>query len=167
MGSRIPGDYIVGDYILDSGVAQRPDSACLVRCRTLVALYINPATVSFPDMWLNRHNLFACLGFSQLYHLLLGQVAQVLESKPAFKSVFMASDWARCCATLPITGHTYSIAKDKWCQYIAGGRIGVWGKDCELSGKSCASPHGQFLSIWLLLRLFLTQFGIGCPRCLK
>lgn len=89
----------------------------LVRRRTLVALNAYLA-INLSAVWLDGYNLVTLCGFGQSQHLLLGQVAQVLESKLALKSVFMATVWASHRATTPISGRTNSIAADKGCQDV-------------------------------------------------
>lgn len=133
-------------------MAQHPDHAYLVRCRAPMTPYANLATVSFPDVWLNGHNLFALFSFSHLANLLSELIARVQRHSP-IKLVCVATDWAGRCATLPITGRTYSIVIDRWCQNITSGRIGVWnthllkvlggggGTTQKRLGKACLSSY--------------------------
>ena len=80
-----------------------------------MALHINFATVSLPNVWLNGHNLFTVLGLSHV-DLLSELVARV--QKRSLVQLVLATGWARCCATLPITGHSHCIVEDEWCQLL-------------------------------------------------
>lgn len=60
-------------------VGWQPDLAYLVGSRATMSPYSYPAIISFPDVWLDRHNLFALVGLRQSTHLLFGRDAQALE----------------------------------------------------------------------------------------
>lgn len=62
----------------------------LVRCRTPMAFYTNPA-INLSATWLNRDYLFTLCGFSHFQHLLPGQVASCLKRACLKSRCFMAT----------------------------------------------------------------------------
>ena len=80
--------------------------------------YLNDA-INFFVVWLDRHNLFAFFSFGHLYHLPLGQVAQIPKILDALKLVSMAI--AEACRR---TANCHNDTLHRICQYLCG-RIGV------------------------------------------
>ena len=106
---------------------------CLVRCRPLVRFHRNVATVSLPDVCLDRYYFFPIVGLCQPQHLLSGAVAPALKWLTAHKSVLGISH-----ATTSILLRCIGAVNQNECE--ACGRIGVWANIGNFGG-SVSSGH--------------------------